>query len=963
MALESTTNVNGLVSTNPTAGDAKSQGDDHLRLIKSVLKTTFPNLAGAMWRLSDVAAPYSFAATDNWGFLRLTTDVALSIVPATVGANWCCLVFPTTAGSTLNGSPLGLSDLTLVVSDGVGFFMLESGGNRLKQDFATYSAASALASTDVVMLQSGATAVPEKATLGDLQTFFAASGGLVADFSTLAPAPALVDTDLVVVNATGQSGPRYATLADIWTYVLSKDGPGSTINADLLDGLSSAAFLQGANDLADVADVSTARTNLGLGSAAVKNTGTSGDTVPTLLGANTWDAKQTVDDDLDVTGNAKVTGYVSIKDQLLQGERADLSLVPDPTKWYRVLTFPTTNATQFVEAIVGSSANHFLFHVRAGKGTGESTLEVTRLGQFASSSADYFRPQAFRLVDGGVNQPSHVDVQFDRTPGAARSCYVLVTSSATAAAVSTRPGPVAFTDQGTASAGKQVVFPASTSEVFGHRGVINSQFSPSMLYADSAYASNLALTPEMFGAKGDCVLAVGSVTGTDDLLAFQRLRDAALASTAPTVRIRLGAKNYRLSQHLIFELSSPLKTVVIEGEAASSGENDGGSTNEWTGGSRLVFCNDTPSNILYGLALRGPASNTALTGAVASRFELRNFGILARTTANVPASVASNGCLYLGLADRQSVFAPSNLHSLVENIHVEGANRPLQVINSRGVLFSNVVAQAFGTTETIAAVIRRDTISDSFTGDIRFDHCTFSGDPLSAGEAVVLVLDNATMAGAQNGTRGIRFTDSTFYYGKTGLLLQSNFNGTRVADVWAVSCQFDGYNVNLSSSEATDSQVGIELAAVGATSEILGVHVVAPYIVNYRNGVQLNSTGVIRRVDISGGEIGQCGNAGIGLQSGKFISITGVHFHRCGEENPAANSVIPVLGAVANFTIQGNTHMRNGASNTAVYMVNLAAGATGFTIHGNVGEVSGACVNDASGAGAGAKSIVGNLTV
>ncbi len=48
MALESTTYINGLVTTNPTGTDPRSQGDDHLRLIKSTVKATLPNLTGAV---------------------------------------------------------------------------------------------------------------------------------------------------------------------------------------------------------------------------------------------------------------------------------------------------------------------------------------------------------------------------------------------------------------------------------------------------------------------------------------------------------------------------------------------------------------------------------------------------------------------------------------------------------------------------------------------------------------------------------------------------------------------------------------------------------------------------------------------------------------------------------------------------------------------------------------------------
>jgi len=48
MALETTTYINGLVTTNPTAADPKSQGDDHIRLIKAAIKSTFTAITGAI---------------------------------------------------------------------------------------------------------------------------------------------------------------------------------------------------------------------------------------------------------------------------------------------------------------------------------------------------------------------------------------------------------------------------------------------------------------------------------------------------------------------------------------------------------------------------------------------------------------------------------------------------------------------------------------------------------------------------------------------------------------------------------------------------------------------------------------------------------------------------------------------------------------------------------------------------
>ena len=57
MALESATYIDGLVISNPTGSDNISQGDEHLRLIKKVLKNTFPN--------ADAAAEAILAVSHN----------------------------------------------------------------------------------------------------------------------------------------------------------------------------------------------------------------------------------------------------------------------------------------------------------------------------------------------------------------------------------------------------------------------------------------------------------------------------------------------------------------------------------------------------------------------------------------------------------------------------------------------------------------------------------------------------------------------------------------------------------------------------------------------------------------------------------------------------------------------------------------------------------------------------------
>ena len=48
MGLESGTYIDSLNSSNPAAGDPVNEGDDHIRLVKSTVKATFPNISGAV---------------------------------------------------------------------------------------------------------------------------------------------------------------------------------------------------------------------------------------------------------------------------------------------------------------------------------------------------------------------------------------------------------------------------------------------------------------------------------------------------------------------------------------------------------------------------------------------------------------------------------------------------------------------------------------------------------------------------------------------------------------------------------------------------------------------------------------------------------------------------------------------------------------------------------------------------
>ena len=46
--VESATFIDGLVDTNPAATDGLAQADDHMRLIKSTIKASFPSITGTV---------------------------------------------------------------------------------------------------------------------------------------------------------------------------------------------------------------------------------------------------------------------------------------------------------------------------------------------------------------------------------------------------------------------------------------------------------------------------------------------------------------------------------------------------------------------------------------------------------------------------------------------------------------------------------------------------------------------------------------------------------------------------------------------------------------------------------------------------------------------------------------------------------------------------------------------------
>lgn len=112
MALESASFINQLIATNPDGTDPKGQGDDHLRLIKKVLKDTFPQFTGPLTGTQDAYnALLGEGVTMKPGMVVMFSG-ALSSIPA----GW---LLCNGSGTLSNGGPVpDLRDRFVIGSGG-----------------------------------------------------------------------------------------------------------------------------------------------------------------------------------------------------------------------------------------------------------------------------------------------------------------------------------------------------------------------------------------------------------------------------------------------------------------------------------------------------------------------------------------------------------------------------------------------------------------------------------------------------------------------------------------------------------------------------------------------------------------------------------------------------------------------------------------------------------------------------
>lgn len=124
MGLESGTYIDSLNASNPATTDALSQADDHMRLIKSTIKATFPNITGAVTlthtEINSLTGTNAPAIIYNGGTPALKTGITSAEIRAVIGLDTNDFV---EVGSIRGGSVLSTGGMTAQTSVSAGTFM------------------------------------------------------------------------------------------------------------------------------------------------------------------------------------------------------------------------------------------------------------------------------------------------------------------------------------------------------------------------------------------------------------------------------------------------------------------------------------------------------------------------------------------------------------------------------------------------------------------------------------------------------------------------------------------------------------------------------------------------------------------------------------------------------------------------------------------------------------------------
>lgn len=190
MAIEAASSIYELNQNLPLDADEQAEGDDHIRVIKSVLKAVFPGLGGALGRVISKAIGFTPGVTENTCIFHCTAALTVSL-PAVAGAPDGTYYLINAFGGDLvidpNGTELINGQSTVTVSSGGWVVVGKLGGAWVALVTALPSTAvhaapvklaSALVDADETMLVDSADSWKlKRLTVADLKTVTNGFGG------------------------------------------------------------------------------------------------------------------------------------------------------------------------------------------------------------------------------------------------------------------------------------------------------------------------------------------------------------------------------------------------------------------------------------------------------------------------------------------------------------------------------------------------------------------------------------------------------------------------------------------------------------------------------------------------------------------------------------------------------------------------------------------------------------------
>lgn len=579
------------------------------------------------------------------------------------------------------------------------------------------------------------------------------------------------------------------------------------------------------------------------------------------------------------------------------------------TTWYRLATFPSANSYQltrlhvFVFRTAGNG--HQCIEIDLSKATyNPSADEVTQgvAGEFINRGefGSEYGIDWIRVVDGGTNQPTHIDVRFVNTD--AVSIKVMaesVSSSGNFISV-----PATLIAQDTAAVDKHSVSTNCSRAYYSRRNGWTSD------------PEQTRITPEMYGAVGD--------NAADDRIALQTAGNLAIANN---MTLLLRSVVYKIGAGLVFVLSD-YRMLKIEGCGWTTA--DAGPSHV-VNGSILHYAPSAHDG--YALTIAG------FTSQVSARYLLSEFAIQCDTTYR-------SGGMFIGGGDYgiKSVI-PSTIHRIgVLNCSFYG----LLFNNSQRCVIDGCFLDATESTTTYP-VLRIEADSGStglFCGDLNFRDCTFAGNGVP-NSGLIMIRAGTRSAGAANTVAGLHFTDCIGYYGEVTVRVDTGASGAilpSVNDLFFQSCAFDG---TLSDSDVDNAFL---ITGYGNLNDF---KIQDSYLNSYNShAIQFYmSGGAISNINITDNFIGRCFGQAVNIITGagtaRSINILGNQLMDVALESTGVGSTNKALfvanGNIRSLNVSNNNHNYNGTigapyTRLPEYVL-TASGAVDFVIlTGNTGR-------------------------